>query len=34
MAQRKHLGFGVVLYFLGMAGITFALKRKIWADVH
>ena len=34
MSQRKRIGFGVVLYFLGMAGITFVLKRAIWADVH
>lgn len=34
MAQRKRLGFPVVLYFLAMAGVTYALKRKIWANVH
>ena len=34
MTERKHIGFGVVLYFLGMAGVTYALKRKIWASVH
>jgi ubiquinol-cytochrome c reductase cytochrome c1 subunit len=34
MDQRKRIGFGVVLYFLGMAGVTFALKRRIWHGVH
>jgi ubiquinol-cytochrome c reductase cytochrome c1 subunit len=34
MDERKHLGLGVVVYFLAMAGVTFALKRRIWADVH
>jgi ubiquinol-cytochrome c reductase cytochrome c1 subunit len=34
MAQRKRIGFGVVLYFLGMAGVTFVLKRRIWHGVH
>nr|WP_294523258.1 cytochrome c1 [uncultured Rhodopila sp.] len=34
MVQRKRIGFGVVLYFLGMAGVTFALKRRIWHGVH
>jgi ubiquinol-cytochrome c reductase cytochrome c1 subunit len=33
MVQRKHIGYGVVLYFLGMAGITFVLKRRIWSGV-
>jgi len=34
MVQRKRIGFGVVAYFLGMAGITFVLKRRIWHGVH
>jgi len=34
MVQRKSIGFKVVLYFLAMAGVTYALKRKIWAKVH
>jgi ubiquinol-cytochrome c reductase cytochrome c1 subunit len=34
MVQRKHIGFGVVLYFLGMAGVTLVLKRRIWDNVH
>jgi ubiquinol-cytochrome c reductase cytochrome c1 subunit len=33
MVQRKRIGFGVVLYFLGMAGVTYALKRAIWAGI-
>jgi ubiquinol-cytochrome c reductase cytochrome c1 subunit len=33
MGQRKHIGGRVVLYFIGMAGVTYALKRKIWAKV-
>jgi ubiquinol-cytochrome c reductase cytochrome c1 subunit len=31
--MRKALGVKVVLFFLLMTGVTYAVKRKIWADV-
>jgi ubiquinol-cytochrome c reductase cytochrome c1 subunit len=33
MTQRRRIGFGVVLYLLALGGITWLLKRKIWATV-
>ena len=32
--QRKRMGVRWVLFFLGMTGLTYAVKKKIWADVH
>jgi ubiquinol-cytochrome c reductase cytochrome c1 subunit len=34
MVQRKQMGWRWVLFFLLMAGLTYAVKRKVWADVH
>jgi len=34
MVQRKQIGWRVVLYLLLMTGLTYAVKRKIWSDVH
>jgi ubiquinol-cytochrome c reductase cytochrome c1 subunit len=34
MVQRKRIGWRVVLYLLLMTGLTYAVKRKVWADVH
>jgi ubiquinol-cytochrome c reductase cytochrome c1 subunit len=34
MEQRKRIGLKVMAYLLLMAGVLFALKRKIWRDVH
>lgn len=34
MEVRKRLGVKVVLFLLFMTGITYAVKRKVWADVH
>jgi ubiquinol-cytochrome c reductase cytochrome c1 subunit len=34
MVQRKQIGWRVVLYLLLMTGLTYAVKRKVWADVH
>jgi ubiquinol-cytochrome c reductase cytochrome c1 subunit len=34
MVQRKQMGWRWVLFFLIMAGLTYAVKRKVWADVH
>jgi ubiquinol-cytochrome c reductase cytochrome c1 subunit len=34
MVQRKQIGWRVVLYLVLMTGLTYAVKRKVWADVH
>lgn len=34
MEARKHTGMKVLLFMLIFAGIMFAAKRKVWADVH
>ena len=34
MVQRKQIGWRWVLFFLIMTGLTYAVKRKVWADVH
>lgn len=34
MEQRKQTGLKVVLFLLVFAGIMYAAKRKVWADVH
>ena len=31
--QRKQIGVRVVLFLIFMTGITYAVKRKVWADV-
>lgn len=33
MEQRKRLGVKVVLFLVFMTGLTYAVKRKIWANV-
>jgi ubiquinol-cytochrome c reductase cytochrome c1 subunit len=34
MVQRKQIGWRVVLYLLLLTGLTYAVKRKVWAEVH
>jgi len=34
MVQRKQTGVRVVLFLLMLTGLTYALKRRVWADVH
>ena len=34
MVERKQMGIRWVLFFVIMSGLTYAVKRKIWADVH
>jgi len=31
--QRKALGVRIVLFFVLMTGVTYAVKRKVWSDV-
>lgn len=33
MSQRKRLGFGVVGYFLAMAGVTYVMQRRLWEKI-
>jgi ubiquinol-cytochrome c reductase cytochrome c1 subunit len=33
MVQRKQIGVRVVLFLALMTGLTYAVKRKVWADV-
>ena len=34
MDSRKQAGVRVFLYLLFLTGLTYAVKRKVWADVH
>jgi ubiquinol-cytochrome c reductase cytochrome c1 subunit len=34
MVQRKEMGVRVVLFLLLLMGLTYAMKRKVWSDVH
>ena len=34
MEQRKRTGMKVVLFLLVLAALTYAIKRRIWANVH
>jgi ubiquinol-cytochrome c reductase cytochrome c1 subunit len=34
MVQRKQIGARVILFLLLMTGLTYAVKRKVWSDVH
>jgi ubiquinol-cytochrome c reductase cytochrome c1 subunit len=34
VVERKALGIRVILFLLLLTGVTYAVKRKIWSDVH
>jgi ubiquinol-cytochrome c reductase cytochrome c1 subunit len=34
MVERKQMGVRVVLFLVFMTGLTYAVKRKVWSDVH
>ncbi len=34
LEQRKQTGIKVVLFLLVLTGILYAIKRKVWADLH
>ena len=34
MEERKRMGVKIVLFLAGMTVVTYAVKRKIWADLH
>jgi ubiquinol-cytochrome c reductase cytochrome c1 subunit len=34
METRKRIGVKVILFLAMLTGVTYAVKRKVWADVH
>jgi ubiquinol-cytochrome c reductase cytochrome c1 subunit len=34
LVQRKQIGVRAVLFLVFLTGLTYAVKRKVWADVH
>ena len=34
LEQRKRMGVKVVLFLTLLTGLTYAVKRKVWKDVH
>ena len=34
MEQRKRIGVRIVLFLAGMTAVTYAVKRKVWANLH
>ncbi len=34
MEERKRIGVKVILFLAMLTGITYAVKRKVWSDVH
>ena len=34
MERRKKLGIKVLLFLLVLTGMLYAVKRKVWGDVH
>lgn len=34
MEQRKRIGWKVSIFLVLMTGLTYAVKRKVWSDVH
>jgi ubiquinol-cytochrome c reductase cytochrome c1 subunit len=34
MVERKQIGVRVILFLVLMTGLTYAVKRKVWSDVH
>lgn len=34
MEERKHLGFEVIIFLLGFAGLLYLAYRRVWRDMH
>jgi cytochrome c1 len=34
LEERKSMGRGVILFLIALTALLYALKRKIWADLH
>jgi ubiquinol-cytochrome c reductase cytochrome c1 subunit len=33
LEQRRRMGIRMILFLIVLGGLTYAVKRKIWADV-
>jgi ubiquinol-cytochrome c reductase cytochrome c1 subunit len=34
LEQRRRMGIRIILFLVVLGGLTYAVKRKVWADVH
>ena len=34
LGDRKRIGFKVIIFLLIMAGLFYAVKRRVWSDLH
>ena len=34
LEQRRQMGVKIILFLIVLGGLTYAVKRKVWADVH
>ena len=34
LEQRRQMGVRIILFLIVLGGLTYAVKRKVWADVH
>ena len=34
LEARKTMGFKVILFLIILAGLFYAVKKKVWADIH
>lgn len=34
LGERRRAGFGVIIFLLILTGLLYAVKRKVWADLH
>jgi len=34
LVERKQIGVRVILFLVFMTAITYAVKRRVWSDVH
>jgi ubiquinol-cytochrome c reductase cytochrome c1 subunit len=34
LESRKQMGVRIILFLTVLGGLTYAVKRKIWSDVH
>ena len=34
LEQRRAMGFKVIIFLTILGGLAYAVKRKVWSDVH
>ena len=34
LEERKRVGFGVMIFLIGLAGLLYAAYKKVWKDAH